>query len=50
MNYSKHFLLIRKSSRNNPRVVAFLDFIDEVFTALDPEELTLQHHPKSGAV
>jgi DNA-binding transcriptional LysR family regulator len=37
-------LLYRRSSRRDARVVAFLDFVDEVFTTFDPKELSVRHH------
>lgn len=37
-------LLYRRSSLRDPRVAAFLDFVDEVFADFDPEERSLRHH------
>jgi DNA-binding transcriptional LysR family regulator len=42
-------VLFHKSSRANPRVLAFLQFVDEVFGDFDPGEQTLEHHSRAGS-
>lgn len=37
------YAMYRKSSRMQPKLAAFLEFIAEAFAAFDPEELTLAH-------
>lgn len=39
-------VLYRKTARHDPRIVAFLDFVDEVFRDFDPEGTTLEYHRK----
>ncbi len=41
-------LVYRKSSRGNPRVTAFLDFVEEVFAAFDPQGRSLQIPARRG--
>lgn len=42
------YVLYRKSSLDNPRVRAFLEFVDQVFAEFDPKGVSLQHHPRVG--
>ena len=37
------FAMYRKTTRMPPKVAAFLKFVEEAFTAFDPEEITLFH-------
>ena len=41
-------LLYRSGSQRDPRVMAFLDFADEVFAAFDPGGSSLQHHARGN--
>jgi DNA-binding transcriptional LysR family regulator len=44
------YALYRKSSPLAPKITAFLEFVDETFSAFDPEELTLVHHAAATAL
>jgi len=37
------FAMYRKTTRMPPKITAFLEFVEEAFTAFDPEEITILH-------